>query len=393
MPRVALSEFRAKDLLYKTLGQTYTGLEIDLKSRKYKKAIKQLSDKDKFVTKVDQAVKKRNKLCLVKINRSKDQVLADLAEFAKQGYSHALVEPFIAHDQGKERYIALARSRRGVILSYSQKGGVAIESHSNTVKHSIFTESGFRASSNKTKLNNKLLKSLYDLFQQTHMTLLEINPCLIKGQTCIPLDAAVEVDSAAKFFVEGAWSDNDIRQAKGKYHISERAVEMLNAQSPASFNLKVLNPDGSYFLLLSGGGASVVVADELAENGRHADIANYGEYSGNPSEDETYAYTQQVLRLMLSSRSNKKVLLIAGGVANFTDVAKTFAGIIRALRETTDQLVEQNVTILVRRGGPNQTKGIQAIDQFLDKAGINHQVQGPEVSLASAVNLAITSTQ
>ena len=41
------------------------------------------------------------------------------------------------------------------------------------------------------------------------------------------------------------------------------------------------------------------------------------------------------------------------GIANFTDVAKTFTGIIRALREEVHILLEHSVSVWVRRGGPN----------------------------------------
>lgn len=38
-----------------------------------------------------------------------------------------------------------------------------------------------------------------------------------------------------------------------------------------------------------------------------------------------------------------KVLIIGGGIANFTDVAKTFSGIIKALREAASMLIEHKV--------------------------------------------------
>jgi len=52
-----------------------------------------------------------------------------------------------------------------------------------------------------------------------------------------------------------------------------------------------------------------------------------------------------------------KVLLIGGGIANFTDVAETFKGIVRALRNAQQQLRDGNIKIFVRRGGPNYAEG------------------------------------
>ncbi len=48
-----------------------------------------------------------------------------------------------------------------------------------------------------------------------------------------------------------------------------------------------------------------------------------------------------------------KVLIIGGGIANFTDVAATFHGIIDALKEFNSILHMHRISIWVRRGGPN----------------------------------------
>ncbi len=48
-----------------------------------------------------------------------------------------------------------------------------------------------------------------------------------------------------------------------------------------------------------------------------------------------------------------KVLIIGGGIANFTDVAATFHGIIDALKEFSETLHKHRISIWVRRGGPN----------------------------------------
>ena len=51
--------------------------------------------------------------------------------------------------------------------------------------------------------------------------------------------------------------------------------------------------------------------------------------------------------------SQPKVLIIGGGIANFTDIAATFYGIIDALRDQAAALIKHRVSIWVRRGGPN----------------------------------------
>lgn len=45
--------------------------------------------------------------------------------------------------------------------------------------------------------------------------------------------------------------------------------------------------------------------------------------------------------------------MIAGAIANFTHIDRTFAGIIDAFRDRIEDMKKQDVCILVRRGGIN----------------------------------------
>ena len=166
-------------------------------------------------------------------------------------------------------------------------------------------------------------------------------------------------------------------------------MKKLDANSPASFNLNVLNPDGSVFLLLSGGGASVVIADEVHNLGLGKELANYGEYSGNPNMEETYIYTSQVMKLMLASKAKNKVLFVGGAVANFTDIANTFAGIIKALDKYGDELAGQGVKIYVRRGGPRQEIGLAKIEAALRQHNLFGGVYSPKTSIPEALHTAL----
>ena len=55
----------------------------------------------------------------------------------------------------------------------------------------------------------------------------------------------------------------------------------------------------------------------------------------------------------------RQVLIIGGGIANFTNVAATFKGIVKALLQFQSKLVEHNVSIFVRRAGPNYQEGLR----------------------------------
>jgi ATP citrate (pro-S)-lyase len=63
-----------------------------------------------------------------------------------------------------------------------------------------------------------------------------------------------------------------------------------------------------------------VYADAIASSGFASELANYGEYSGAPSESQTYLYARTVLDLMLRvpKHPDGRILFIGGGIANFT---------------------------------------------------------------------------
>lgn len=64
----------------------------------------------------------------------------------------------------------------------------------------------------------------------------------------------------------------------------------------------------------------------MCDLGGASELANYGEYSGDPSETQTYEYAKTILKLMTAGMPHPKgkVLIIGGSIANFTNVAKTF---------------------------------------------------------------------
>ena len=84
-----------------------------------------------------------------------------------------------------------------------------------------------------------------------------------------------------------------------------------------------------------------------------------------------------------------KVLLIGGGIANFTDVAKTFKGIVRALKEYKEKLQENNVKIYVRRGGPNYHTGLKMMKDLGNELGVPIKVYGPETHMTRIVSMAL----
>jgi ATP citrate (pro-S)-lyase len=84
-----------------------------------------------------------------------------------------------------------------------------------------------------------------------------------------------------------------------------------------------------------------------------------------------------------------KVLFIGGGIANFTNVASTFKGVIKALREYANTLNEHNVQIWVRRAGPNYQEGLKNMKSATQELGLNAKIFGPEMHVSGIVPLAL----
>ena len=62
----------------------------------------------------------------------------------------------------------------------------------------------------------------------------------------------------------------------------EAFIEDLDSKTGASLKLTVLNPEGRVWTMVAGGGASVIYADTITDLGFMSELANYGEYSGDP---------------------------------------------------------------------------------------------------------------
>jgi ATP citrate (pro-S)-lyase len=171
----------------------------------------------------------------------------------------------------------------------------------------------------------------------------------------------------------------------------EAYIAEMDAKTGASLKLTILNATGRVWTLVAGGGASVVYADAIASAGFASELANYGEYSGAPSETQTFHYARTVLDLMLRApqHAEGKVLFIGGGIANFTNVASTFKGVIRALREVAPQLNEHKVQIWIRRAGPNYQEGLKNMKNVGQELGLDMHVFGPEMHVSGIVPLAL----
>lgn len=384
MARVKITEHRAKTILFQELKLSYKGISINSKK------VPQLQKNKRFVLKVDEGIKKRMKKGLVILDVNNANVKTKIRSLQQKGYSRFIIEPLIPHDASSEKFLSCERTREGIIIYYSNKGGIDIEDNTSDLKKDILTEKNIISIARHLSIPEKILLGIKHMFDLYYVSFLEINPLVVTNSQIYILDLALEVDNTALFFVKNIWHDEDIVTGEiRKKTPEELAVKDLSSKTPAALSLEVLNPNGSIFLLLSGGGVSVTLADEIYNLGYGKEIANYGEYSGNPNQEETYLYTKEILSLLSKSKSKKKVLIIGGGVANFTDVRVTFKGILQAFEEKKQLLKKLKVKIYVRRGGPYQEEGLSMMKQFLIKEKLYGIVSGPDMPLNEIVRLGI----
>jgi succinyl-CoA synthetase beta subunit len=236
------------------------------------------------------------------------------------------------------------------------------------------------------------IKALYQFYAASGFTYLEINPFTFsKDGHIVPLDVVAKVDDTAAFDCRIIWGDLEFPKSFGTHTSKEEEfVKYLDEQSGASLKLTVLNPKGRIWTMVAGGGASVIYADTVCDLGRSTELANYGEYSGDPSTELTYQYAKTILDLMTREKDPQgKVLIVGGGIANFTDVAATFTGIIQALNEYKQKLIDNKVKIYVRRGGPNYQEGLAKMRKLGDTLGVPIEVYGPETHMTKIVSLAL----
>ncbi|KAL8897683.1 MAG: hypothetical protein Q9192_002457 [Flavoplaca navasiana] len=406
-----------------------------------------LADGAKFVAKPDQLIKRRGKSGLLALNKSWPEARAWIEARAGKRQQvetvdgvlrHFLVEPFVPHPEGTEYYININSVRDGDNILFTHEGGVDVGDVDAKAKKIVIPVDLAEYPSNDELarvllsdvpkgIHNVLvdfITRLYAVYVDCQFTYLEINPLVVipnkdaTGAEVHFLDLAAKLDQTADFECGSKWAiargpaalglapakktDSKVSIDAGppmefpapfgrELSKEEEYIAELDAKTGASLKLTVLNPEGRIWTLVAGGGASVVYADAIASSGFANELANYGEYSGAPTETQTYHYARTVLDLMLRApiKPEGKVLFIGGGIANFTNVASTFKGVIRALREFASTLIEHKVQIWVRRAGPNYQEGLKNIKAVGQELKLDMHVYGPDMHVSGIVPLAL----
>jgi ATP citrate (pro-S)-lyase len=265
-----------------------------------------------------------------------------------------IVEPFLPHPSNTEYYICVTSGREGDAILFTHEGGVDIGDVDSkalrlSLPVSVLSASGTfptRATIQSTLLSavpsqkskdalTDFILRLYAVYVHLHFTYLEINPlvCLDGGDIQF-LDMAAKVDQTAESICGPMWAvarDLTLYEESftgapkttkkvggvqadrgppmvfpapfGRQLTTEEAyIQKLDASTGASLKLTVLNAKGRIWTMVAGGGASVVYSDAIAAHGFAGELANYGEYSGAPTEGQTYEYARTVSKCCLGLR-------------------------------------------------------------------------------------------
>ncbi|KAF9041490.1 citrate synthase-like protein [Panaeolus papilionaceus] len=400
----------------------------------------------KLVAKPDQLIKRRGKAGLLSLNKTWDESRDWIAQRAGKPQkvesvtgtlNNFIVEPFLPHPSNTEYYVCITSAREGDSILFTHEGGVDIGDvdakalvlnlpvtqpfpSRETIANTLLTH--VPAEKKETLID--FLIRLYSVYVDLHFAYLEINPLVVldavnggEPQVCY-LDMAAKLDQTAESICGPKWAiardlsvyeKSEATSKSGKVSADrgppmvwpapfgrdltkeEAYIQKLDASTGASLKLTVLNPEGRIWTMVAGGGASVVYSDAIAAHGFADELANYGEYSGAPTEGQTYEYAKTIVDLITRGAPNPKgkILIIGGGIANFTNVAATFKGIIRALKEFKNQLIAHQVKIFVRRGGPNYQEGLKAMRLLGESLGVPIRVFGPDTHITEIVPLAL----
>ena len=446
MAQKPIREYDGKRLFKENWNNYFQGLNYpfesvlvrsgeELKAKAEEPGYEWLKEKP-LVAKPDMLFGKRgkNNLVLFKVNKPGDVTLEDAAKWIdekrsekqkvyskfegdtpvgepKEDYlTYFIVEPFTPHSEDEEYYIAATSLDENYDALYmSAHGGMEVEENwdkvtevkipidasDEEIEKLIRENIPADIPEDKKEVYANFAINFYKFFRDLNFAYLEINPVVIVGNNVYLLDLVARLDDTAGFLMKDKWGDIEFPTPFGMPEKSpeEKAIAEADAKSGASLKLTVLNPKGRIWTLVAGGGASVVYADTIADlAGGVEDLANYGEYSGGPTTDETRFYTETVLDLMTREKDPKgrdKILIIGGAIANFTDVAKTFTGIIQAFEKYADKMKDVGVRIYVRRGGPNYEKGLKDIKEAAERLGLPIKVYGPETHITDIVRMAL----
>lgn len=330
----------------------------------------------KLVVKAHEALGSRFKLGLVKVGLDLTAAVAATKEMIGREVgsitvSQVIVSEMVPHKE--EYYCAVKSTREGSEVLVANCGGIEVESNWDRVKRltldvgqqpapealeKLAKEAGFTGGLMKKMAD--FAGKMFTCFDNEDAQYLEVNPVVTRESDgeLVALDAVTLLDGDAKFR-HPDWNFQFAAEFGRAY--SKAEMEVMAVDSKIKGSVKFIEiPGGDTAMLPAGGGASVYYSDAVVARG--GKLANYAEYSGDPPD-----WAVEVLTEKVCSLPGIKNIIVGGAIANFTDVKKTFGGIINGFRKAQSEGKLKNVKIWVRRGGPREKEGLDAMRALKDE--------------------------
>jgi succinyl-CoA synthetase beta subunit len=289
-----------------------------------------------------------------------------------------LVEEGLPIDKEFYLGIVLDRATGRPVFMASSEGGMDIEEVAASTPELILKETidpsvGFRPFQARklafglglpAQLVNqaaKFMQALYNAYEQTDASLVEINPFLLtKDGRLFALDAKITFDDNAMF-----------------RHADFQNLRDLNEEEPleieaSKFDLNYIKLDGNIACMVNGAGLAMATMDIIKLAG--GEPANFLDVGGGASQERVEA----AFRILLADTNVRAVLInIFGGIVRTDMVAR---GVIEAAKSIGVQ-----IPIVVRLEGTNVEEGRRLISE----SGMNFTVaNGMKDAAEKVVSLA-----
>ena len=383
-----IHEYQAKELLRKYGVAVPRGMVARSPEEAYH-AAKELGS-DVVVVKAQIHAGGRGKGGGVKLARSADE--------AQELARHMLGMKLVTHQTGpegrevrvllveeglpidKEFYlgIVLDRASGRLVFMASSAGGMDIEEVAASTPEKILKETvdpavGFRPYQARKLAFDlglpaqlvgqaaKFMQALFNAYEQTDASLVEINPFLLtKDGRLFALDAKINFDDNALF-----------------RHPDFHALRDLNEEEPleieaSKFDLNYIKLDGNIACMVNGAGLAMATMDIIKLAG--GEPANFLDVGGGASQERVEA----AFRILLADEHVRAVLInIFGGIVRCDMVAR---GVVEAAKNIGIQ-----VPVVVRLEGTNVEEG----QRVLRDSGLNFTVaEGMKDAAEKVVSLA-----
>lgn len=315
-------------------------------------------------------VGKRGKAGAIKFAFTPEEAEAKAHELLGMTVRHFPVQQILVEEKleiVEEWYLSITydKAQQAPVIIASLEGGVDVEELSRQEPDKVMTKyvdpilgleefearqmlSDLGLGGKTLILATQTVVRLYQVFESTDATLLEINPLVLTVNGEVAAAASVlSVDDSALYRhpeLVGMIQMGSERSWRPLTELEKRIVE-VNEADPYRGTARYTEMEGGDIgFLCGGGGGSLLSFDALLSFGGKP--ANYSEVGGNPAEEKVYGLTLGIL-----AKPGVKGLFVAHNITNNTQVDVMAKGVIRALRDAgKDPAV---FPVVVREAGVN----------------------------------------